>query len=247
MAKDPAFLFYPGDWITGTMILSRHQKGCYMDLLIAQFNNGPLSFESIKTILGQDQAAWTVLSKKFKQDSEGNYYNERLVAEIEKRKKFTESKISNGKKGGRPSNKTKSKPIGYDKVNLPENKNEDENEEGEKGVGKGEGFFLNELSMETELSKIELINVQEFIQVVCEGKKLLESEVRERWKAFKIDNFKKREWKNSYEDVLSYFRHSVKNEINKNKKLVFKSEGAVQNPVSQKNAEDILNFKEIKR
>lgn len=98
MAKDPAFLFYPGDWMGGTMILNRHQKGCYMDLLIAQFNNGPLSLETIKTILGQDQASWTVLSKKFKQDSSGNFFNERLVTEIEKRKEYCNKQSERVKK-----------------------------------------------------------------------------------------------------------------------------------------------------
>lgn len=127
MAKDPAFLFYPGDWMGGTMILSRHQKGCYIDLLIAQFNNGPLALESIKNILGQDQAAWTVLSGKFRKDSNGNYFNERLAAEIEKRKKFSESRRENGKNGGRPK-KPLDKPNGLHVHNLPENENRNENE-----------------------------------------------------------------------------------------------------------------------
>ena len=95
MAKDPAFLFFPNDWLGGTMYLTRHQKGCYIDLLIAQFNNGPLSLDTIKTVLGQDQANWTVLSSKFKQTAEGLWYNERLVTEIEKRKSFCESRRNN--------------------------------------------------------------------------------------------------------------------------------------------------------
>ena len=128
MAKDPAFLFYPGDWLTGTMILSRHHKGCYMDLLVAQFNNGPLSLEMIKTVLGQDQAAWTVLSGKFREDPQGNFFNERLAAEIEKRKGFIDSRKWNGKRGGRPPNiKPSAKPNGLDMVNLPENENKNEN------------------------------------------------------------------------------------------------------------------------
>ena len=125
MAKDPAFLFYPGDWMGGTMIMSRHQKGCYIDLLIAQFNNGPLSLESIKTILGQDQATWTVLSSKFKKDSEGNYYNVRLATEIEKRKQFAESRRLNGEKGGRP--KASGKPSGLHMANHTENRDKDLN------------------------------------------------------------------------------------------------------------------------
>lgn len=101
MAKDPAFLFYPNDWIGGTMILNRHQKGCYLDLLVAQFNNGPLSLDTIKAVLGQDQAAWTVLSKKFKQTGEGLWYNERMETEKKKRGEFIERQKINGKKGGR--------------------------------------------------------------------------------------------------------------------------------------------------
>lgn len=91
MAKDPAFLFYPNDWMGGTMTMTRHQKGCYMDLLIAQFNNGPLSLETIKAVLGTDQASWTVLSVKFKQDAEGRFFSERLATEIEKRQKFSKT------------------------------------------------------------------------------------------------------------------------------------------------------------
>lgn len=103
MAKDPAFLFYPNDWLGGTMSFSRHLKGCYIDLLIAQFNNGPLSLDTIKTVLGQDQASWTVLSSKFKQTAEGLWYNERLATEVEKRKKFSESRRENAKGRGTKS------------------------------------------------------------------------------------------------------------------------------------------------
>lgn len=94
MAKDPAFLFYPNDWLGGTMGLTRHQKGCYIDILMAQFNSGPLSSDTIKTILGQDQAVWTILSGKFKQTAEGLWFNERLETEKMRRKNFTASRKS---------------------------------------------------------------------------------------------------------------------------------------------------------
>lgn len=85
MAKDPAFLFYPGDWMGGTLTLSRFLKGCYLDLLVAQFNSGPLSLEEIKTVLGPDfGTSWPILSKKFKV-TEGLFFNERLEAEKSKR------------------------------------------------------------------------------------------------------------------------------------------------------------------
>jgi len=87
--KDPAFLFYPSDWMGGTMTMTRHIKGCYIDLLVAQFNSGPLSLEEIKTVLGTDFAAWGSLSKKFKTTDDGLFFNERLATEKAKRSEFS--------------------------------------------------------------------------------------------------------------------------------------------------------------
>lgn len=95
LGKDPAVSWVFNDWQGGTMTLTRHQKGCYMDLLTAQFNNGHLSLEEIKNVLGNDFAAWGVLSKKFKKDSEEKFYNERLEFEIIKRKNYNESRRVN--------------------------------------------------------------------------------------------------------------------------------------------------------
>lgn len=96
MAKDPAFLFYPGDWLGGTITFSRFLKGCYMDLLMAQFNSGHLSLEEIKTVLGSDFGqAWPALRKKFATDQEGLFFNERLEVEKNARQKYVESRKKN--------------------------------------------------------------------------------------------------------------------------------------------------------
>ncbi len=95
MGKDPAVSWVFNDWQGGTMTLSRFQKGCYMDLLTAQFNNGHLTLDEIKNVLGNDFAAWGVLSKKFAKDSEEKFYNERLEFEIIKRKSFNKSRRKN--------------------------------------------------------------------------------------------------------------------------------------------------------
>lgn len=142
MAKDPAFLFYPGDWLGGTATFSRHLKGCYMDLLLAQFNAGPLSIDEIKTVLNNDFAAWGTLVKKFKKTENGLFFNERLALEQEKRKKFIVKQGDNGALGGRP-NKPKLNPKNNPNKTLLENKNEDGNNnefEDKGGVGE-EGFF----------------------------------------------------------------------------------------------------------
>lgn len=72
------------------MTMTRHLKGCYLDLLVAQFNSGPLSLEEIKTVLGNDFAAWQgSLSKKFRQTSAGLFFNEKLANEMKNRAEYS--------------------------------------------------------------------------------------------------------------------------------------------------------------
>jgi uncharacterized protein YdaU (DUF1376 family) len=97
MARDPAFLFYPGDWLGGTMTFSRSHKGAYMDCLMAQFNSGHLSDDDVKFILGQDyDLMWeSKLKAKFRIDAEGKFFNQKLEDEILKRRRFVKSRHDN--------------------------------------------------------------------------------------------------------------------------------------------------------
>lgn len=96
--KDPAFLFYPNDWSGGTIAMSRHVKGAYIDIIVAQFNLGPLSLDEIKTVLGSDFGlTWPALQKKFVKGENDLYYNQRLLTEQTKRSKFSESRRNNAK------------------------------------------------------------------------------------------------------------------------------------------------------
>lgn len=92
MGKDPAFLFYPGDWLGGTMGMTFEEKGAYMELLMLQFNRGHMSGQVIAQTVGQ---IWEKVKFKFKVDNEGLYYNDRLEIEINKRKRFVESRYNN--------------------------------------------------------------------------------------------------------------------------------------------------------
>ena len=65
---------------------------------MAQFNNGHMSLQEIKTILGTEDfdSLWiSKLKKKFKVDGNGLFYNEKLENEINKRRGFTESRRKN--------------------------------------------------------------------------------------------------------------------------------------------------------
>jgi len=92
MAKDPAFLFYPNDYIGGTMGMTFEEKGAYMELLMMQFNRGHMTEQMIGQTIGQ---LWDIIKDKFNVDPEGLYYNERLEEEQNKRKAFTASRRNN--------------------------------------------------------------------------------------------------------------------------------------------------------
>jgi hypothetical protein len=95
MAKDPAFLFYPGDYVSGTMHLDFECKGAYMDLLMLQFQKDRMSIHMIKHMLGHRfEHVWTHISDKFV-EKDGFYYNERLRYEKENRINFCKSRRSN--------------------------------------------------------------------------------------------------------------------------------------------------------
>lgn len=92
MAKDPAFLFYPGDFSTGTQFFTDDQVGKYVRLLMAQHQLGHLEEKHMIFICkSYDKDIFS----KFDKDSLGLYYNKRLEDEIVKRKKYTESRGKN--------------------------------------------------------------------------------------------------------------------------------------------------------
>ena len=84
MAKDPAFLFYPKDFLGGSIFLNHEQMGKLIHVLCAQHQTGHLTGDQLNSITGNDPG----VNKKFIEDSDGLWYNERLEEEIEKRKTF---------------------------------------------------------------------------------------------------------------------------------------------------------------
>jgi uncharacterized protein YdaU (DUF1376 family) len=92
MGKDPAFLFYPGDWLGGTIGMTFEEKGAYMELLMMQFNRGHMTSHMIGQVVGQH---WVKLQDKFVQDEDGLWYNVRLDQEKEKRKTFVKTRKNN--------------------------------------------------------------------------------------------------------------------------------------------------------
>jgi uncharacterized protein YdaU (DUF1376 family) len=123
--KDPAFLFYSSDFITGTYFMTDEQVGKYIRLMCMQHQKEKLTEKDmLKICKTYDEDIYS----KFIQDENGNYYNKRLLEEIEKRRAYSESRRKNRqKKEKREENKEDMINISntYDK--HMENENEIEN------------------------------------------------------------------------------------------------------------------------
>jgi len=219
MAKDPAMLWYWNDWTGGTMTLTRHQKGCYIDLLAAQFNQGPLSLEQVKTLLGTDQASWTVLRAKFKKkvNSDGIevFFNERMVTEKEKRRLFSKKQTEKVNKRWQ-----KDTPV-YTPV-IP--KIENENENGIEDENKIKNDFVN-----TNSKKEEFLTNQKWKEQFCMAKNIQMAALEKLQKEFIIDTDLKGEFVDSYKRYFTNWFNSKHNGTHQHsftKSSVRKSSGA---------------------
>jgi hypothetical protein len=79
--SDPGFTFYADNFLGGTMFMTDAQVGKYVRCLCAQKLNGHLSLDELSSIAKEEKK----VLEKFKKDSDGLYFNERLQKEIDKR------------------------------------------------------------------------------------------------------------------------------------------------------------------
>lgn len=118
--KDPAFLFYYQDFLVGTDEMTNEEVGAYIRCLCHQAHKGHISEKHMKNICNSSEIHNAIKSKFISENNDGLFINSRLKLEIEKRKKYTESR-SNNRKGKTKDNKDISKT--YEK--HMENENED--------------------------------------------------------------------------------------------------------------------------
>lgn len=151
MAKDPAFLFYPGDWLQGTMGMTFEERGAYLELLIFQFNNGKFSKAQAKQVLSICSAsAFEKVIQKFNTDGTF-YWKQRLTDEIERRAKFTESRRNNAKSKKNTPKNEKAYAKHMETITINENENETINTNKESKLEIFESIFNDERFVE-ELS-----------------------------------------------------------------------------------------------
>lgn len=113
--KDPAFLFYSNDFLSGTFLMSDEQVGQYIKLLCLQHQKGHLKEKDMLNICKTyDEDIFS----KFIKDEEGNYYNKRLEEEIIRRKNYSESRRNNRNKAKEKKDNQEEKTYEEDMNNI---------------------------------------------------------------------------------------------------------------------------------
>lgn len=111
--SDPAFMFYPKDWVTSTAEMMPEEKGVYIDLLCYQHQQGSLPTDVrrlakiVSLTVEEFSPVWETVKLKFKQvemhmDNHmvNRLVNGRLIEEVEKRKKLAHRKRIAGELAG---------------------------------------------------------------------------------------------------------------------------------------------------
>ena len=124
MSKDPAFLFYHQDFFTGVSDMTNEETGAYIKCMCIQASKNGIS-EKHMSIICQSSEVHNLIKSKFVLNTETNLLeNLRLKTEIEKRKKYSESRSNNRKKGLKDKEQSLNTSKSYDKHMENENENE---------------------------------------------------------------------------------------------------------------------------
>jgi len=151
MSKDPAFLFYHQDFFTGVSDMTNEEVGAYIKCLCIQASKGGIT-EKHMSIICQSHEVHNSIKVKFILNSETNLFeNARLKSEIEKRKKYSESRSANRKNTKKIKEQTIDISKSYDK--HMENENEIENED--------------RIVIKNENEKINFREIAEIFNSVC--------------------------------------------------------------------------------
>lgn len=206
--KDPAFLFYSNDFLSGTMLMTDEETGQYIKLLCLQHQKGHLKEKDMLNICKTYNEE---IFSKFKKDKDENYYNERLEYEVNKRKAYSESRRNNRRKKETYEKDMKNICNSYEEhmenENVNENININNSKRGSKGKKEEEKIHFADFVSMTNAEHEKLVSTY--------GKDFVDQCITV------LDNYKGsngKTYKSDYRAILSWVIDKVKEQQAKNKK-----------------------------
>ncbi len=197
MAKDPAFLFYSNDFLTGTYTMTDEQVGKYIRLLCLQHQKFYISEKDMLNICkSYDEDIYS----KFVKDENG-FYNQRLREVAEKRKSYSESRANNRKSKDMLN-------ISKTYVQHMEIENENENVIENKIVLKGKKYLSEDFN---ELPNKYFISIIEQMKILKQTN-VNKNQIESLWDAFKLEKLTGETYFNNENEVYKYFVNWIKNQ-----------------------------------
>lgn len=200
--KDPAFLFYSSDFLTGTMFLSNEEVGIYIRLLCVQHQKGYVTLSEVKSIAKSCDVG-AIITKFQSKQVEGIgmvWFNERLQDEVTKRNKYSESRRNNR------LSKSISANISNTYVQHMENENENENR----------NVIGNEVAIVVS-NKARPKNVEEVIEYFATI--VHQDSANDEGNKF-YDHFSSNGWKVSGKAPMKDWKASVRNWVRNSKTII---------------------------
>jgi len=93
--KDPAFMMYSGDFLSGTFTMNYEQRGKFITLMCIQHQKGFLTSADMKSVLNEEDY---LIAEKFYKADDGNWYNQKMTDVINERKEYTANRLKNFQK-----------------------------------------------------------------------------------------------------------------------------------------------------
>lgn len=204
MAKDPAFLFYSNDFLSGTYTMTDEQVGKFIRLLCLQHQKCYLSEKDMMNICKTyDEDIFS----KFVKDENG-FHNIRLKEESEKRKTYSESRKNNRKKKDM-SNICKTYEQHMENENVNENINKDIKIDKSKYYKKEDFNEVPEYIIFSIIQRYKLTN----------DKTITEKQVTDSWEVFCTQNLTGDKFYNNENEVYKHFVNWInKQKFEKNAK-----------------------------
>jgi len=156
MSKDPAFLFYTNDFLTGVAELTMQERGEYITLMCLQHQKGGLTQKIID--INTPGVSKDVMVK-FKKKANGIFFNQRLEKEIIKRKKYSKKQSDRAKKRWNTTADATANATALPKI---EDVNENESKDDNDNVSTKEQFML----FKTQISKKDHVEWREHIYML---------------------------------------------------------------------------------
>jgi len=171
MAKDPAFLFYPGDYLRDTQTLSEKSQVAYDRIMCEHMRNICISKQQLKFFtkkLNEDELDELMFVLK---EIEQGFQIEWVAESIEKRKVYSDSRRKNRE------GKSNKHMLTYD--SHMENENENENENVNKKESKNKNENKNEI--------IYPFNSEKFLKYWAIWKKYKNDEHKFKYKSYESE------------------------------------------------------------